>query len=223
MHKHQLFSKFPDFYTPREEWANGVTHGMGLLLSMIGVVLLAKANWSSHANARQITGMVIYGMSALTLFSTSTLYHRATQPRLKWRLRRMDHAAIFVKIAGTITPFLLIGTRTTWALALLLLIWLVALCGAIFKTLVHHMDRFEHISLTSYIILGALGLLAAPEFVNALPNNGFNWLVGGGVVYLVGVIFYLWNRLPYNHAVWHLFVVVGSICHFFAVVTLLPA
>lgn len=197
-----------------EEIANTVTHGIGLLLSVAGfVVLLILA--ILRGTAWHIVACSIYGATLICLYSASTLYHAAVSPRLKHALRILDHSAIYLLIAGTYTPFLLLNLRGPWGWSLFGVIWGLALAGVLLKF--WFVDRFHHLSTAVYVLMGWLVVIATKPVLAHVPSITLLWLAAGGLCYSAGVIFYVWKRLPYSHAVWHLFVLAGSTCHYFAV------
>ncbi|MDD7804642.1 MAG: hemolysin III family protein [Endozoicomonas sp. (ex Botrylloides leachii)] len=197
-----------------EEIANSITHGLGALLSVAGLTLLITCAISQNDPWR-IISFSIYGTTLILLFIASTLYHSFQHSHTKRIFKLLDHCAIYLLIAGTYTPFLLVTMRNTTGWVLFTIIWLLALFGIIFKLIC--IERFKKLSVVTYILMGWLIVVASKQLTEKLPSGGINWVVAGGVVYTLGVIFYLWNRLPFNHAIWHLFVLGGSICHFFAI------
>lgn len=197
-----------------EEIANTVTHGIGLLLSIAGfVVLLVLA--ILRGSAWHIVACSIYGATLICLYSASTLYHAVVSPRLKRALKVFDHSAIYLLIAGTYTPFLLLNLRGAWGWSLLGVIWSLALAGILLKF--WFVDHWEHASTAVYVLMGWLVVIATKPVLAQVPSTTLLWLLAGGLCYSTGVIFYAWKRLPYNHAVWHVFVMAGSTCHYFAV------
>ena len=201
-------------YTLGEEIAHSITHGVGVALSVAGLtVLLVLA--VLYGNAYQIVSFSIYGATLIFLYLASTLYHSFQNPRLKGVFQIIDHSAIYLLIAGSYTPFLLVAIRGVWGWTLLVIIWGLAILGVSFKTLFIH--RFEKLSVLTYILMGWLCVVALNELLVSIPLGGLIWLAAGGVVYTLGVIFYAMHRIPYTHAVWHVFVLGGSICHYFAV------
>jgi hemolysin III len=201
-------------YSLGEEIVHSITHGIGAGLSIVGstvLVVLAVL----HGNIYQIVGFSIYGATLFILYLASTLYHSFQHPKVKRIFKIIDHSAIYLLIAGTYTPFLLISIRGVWGWTLLVIIWGLAVLGISFKTLFIH--RFQKLSVLAYILMGWLSVVAIRELVINIPPGGLIWLAAGGVVYTVGVIFYALHKIPYTHAVWHLFVLGGSICHYFAV------
>jgi hemolysin III len=203
-----------------EELANAVTHGVGLVLSIAGfVVLLVFA--ALHGTAWHMVACSIYGVTLICLYTASTLYHSVLCPGLKRTLEVFDHSAIYLLIAGTYTPFLLINLRGSWGWPLFAVIWGLALAGILFK--LRFTGRFNFFSTAAYIAMGWLGVIAARPMVAHVPANALIWLLAGGLTYNAGVIFYVYRRIPYSHAIWHVFVLAGSICHYFAVFsTLIP-
>lgn len=197
-----------------EEIANSITHGLGTGLSVAGLTVLVLLA-ALYGDVWQVVAFSIYGSTLIVLYLASTLYHSLQNPRAKRVFRVIDHAAIFLLIAGTYTPFLLISMRGVWGWTLLGIVWGLALLGVGFKIFFTH--RFPVGSTLAYVLMGWLGVIAWKEAVAHIPPGGLVWLGLGGVAYTVGVIFYAWKRLPYNHAIWHVFVLAGSICHYLAV------
>ncbi len=197
-----------------EELANTVTHGIGLALSLVGfVVLLVLA--VMRGSAWHIVSCAIYGSTLVCLYAASTLYHGIASPRLKRVLKVFDHSAIFLLIAGTYTPFLLVNLRGGWGWSLLGIVWGLAMAGIIFKFL--FVDHFKILSTAVYLLMGWLALIAVKPLLVLVPLGGLLWLLAGGLLYTSGVVFYAWKRIPYNHVIWHVFVLAGSACHYFAV------
>ena len=203
-----------------EEIANAITHGIGLLLSIAGfVVLLVLA--ALRGTAWHIVACSIYGATLICLYTASTLYHAVISPRVKRALRIFDHSAIYLLIAGTYTPFLLVSLRGPWGWSLFGVIWGLALVGVLFKF--WFVERFAILSTAVYIAMGWLVVIAAKPVITHLPLTAIIWLLAGGLAYTRGVIFFAAKRIPYSHAIWHLFVLAGSICHYFAVLsTVIP-
>ena len=197
-----------------EEIANSVTHGVGLALSVAGfAVLLVLA--ILRGTAWHIVAGSVYGASLICLYAASTLYHMALSPNLKRALKIFDHSAIYLLIAGTYTPFLLLNLRGPWGWSLFGVIWGLAFAGILFK--LWFVDHFARVSTGLYMAMGWLVVVAAKPILVHINSATLMWLVGGGVLYSTGVVFYGWKRLPYSHAVWHVFVLGGSVCHYFAV------
>jgi len=214
MNKEQLKTVPTRIYSIGEEIMNGVTHGLGAALSIAGLTILVVLAVMS-GNVRQIVGFSIYGASLIILYLASTLYHSFRKPEVKRVLKIIDHAAIYLLIAGTYTPFLLVGVQGAWGWTMLVLIWGLAILGISFKTLFIH--RFQKLSALGYVLMGWLSVLIIKSLLDTIAVGGLIWLAVGGAIYTIGVIFYSLKKIPYMHGVWHLFVLGGSICHYFAV------
>ncbi len=204
----------PLTYSPREELAHALTHGVGVGLSIAGLVLLVVAS-ARFGDAWQVTSSAIFGATLVLLYTASTLYHSFRSEHLKAVLRKFDHAAIFLLIAGTYTPFVLVTLRGAWGWSLFGVIWGLAVAGVVLKF--WFTGRFRVVSTLIYLGMGWLVLIALKPLVAALPRGGLAWLFAGGVCYTAGTLFYLWKRLPYHHAVWHVWVLAGSVCHWVSV------
>ncbi|WP_426415076.1 PAQR family membrane homeostasis protein TrhA [Aestuariirhabdus sp. LZHN29] len=211
----------PAAYSLGEEVANAISHGMGAAAAIVGLTLL-MVEAAGVLDALSITGLALYGGSLVLLFLCSTLYHAFTHHKAKAIFKVLDHCAIYLLIAGTYTPFMLITLDGPLATGLLIAIWSLAFVGIVFKTFFIH--RFEVVSVLTYLAMGWLSLLVVYQLSEQLEWVGFVLLVVGGVVYSLGVIFYVWHRIPYNHAIWHLFVLGGALCHFLAIfIYVIPA
>ena len=198
-----------------EEFANTVTHGFGLLLSVAGfaaLVILAVL----RGDAVLIAGCVVYGLSLIVLYSASTIYHGTNSAELKRKLRLVDHCCIYLLIAGSYTPFGLIIVNGTLGQSLLVLIWTFAVAGIAAKLMFQH--RYPAISVGSYIVMGWLGVFAIQPILETLGSGAVTLAVAGGVSYTLGVVFFAWPRLRHHHAIFHLFVLAGSILHYAAVI-----
>ncbi len=200
--------------TTGEEIANSVTHGVGAILSMAGLVILVVLA-SMHGDVWQIVSCAIFGLTMFQMYLASTLYHAIQTPRIKEALRIFDHAAIYLLIAGTYTPFTLITLRGAWGWSLFGVVWGLAVAGIIFK--IFFIGRFPKVSTTIYIAMGWIAIIAIRPIIENLPFGGLMLLLGGGIAYTSGVIFYAWESQPYAHSVWHLFVLGGTVCHFLCV------
>jgi hemolysin III len=206
---------------PVEEVANCVTHGVGLALSLAGLVALVVVAWA-YGGAWEVVSGGVYGASLVTLYAASTFYHGARSPRAKRLLQVLDHCCIYLLIAGTYTPFTLVTLRGGWGWTLFALVWGLALAGILFRVMFG--NRYRPVAVASYVLLGWLCVIAAKPILTTLPTGALLWLVAGGLAYTSGVAFFASERVPHGHAIWHLFVLGGSICHFFAVVLyVLPA
>ena len=201
-------------YTENEEIANRLTHGLGAILSVAGLVLLVVFA-SRHGDAWHVVSTAVFGATLVLLYSASTLYHSVQGDRSRALLQRFDHAAIFLLIAGSYTPFVLVTLRGPWGWSLFGVVWGLAVTGVALKFWVA--GRFRLLSTLIYLAMGWLVLVAIKPLVAALPSGGLKLLFAGGLCYTGGAAFYLWKRLPYHHAVWHLFVLAGSVCHWAAV------
>lgn len=201
-------------YSTAEEVANALTHGIGALLAFGGsAVLITLATvWG---DPWQLAAAIIFGATLFTLYLASTLYHALPQPRAKRWFKTIDHCSIYLLIAGSYTPFSLIGMREHGGLWLFAAVWTLAAAGVLFKLFTT--GRFNGVSTALYVAMGWAALIAAPLMIEHLPPATLYWLFGGGIAYTAGVAFYLRRSLRYGHAVWHLFVIAGSVCHFVAV------
>ncbi|KMY37442.1 hemolysin III family protein [Aeromonas caviae] len=200
-------------YSPREEWANRLSHGLGLLLGGLGLVLLLHKGWDQ--GPRVLLSYGVYGASLVLLYLASTLYHSVSSVAARRWSKLFDHCAIYLLIAGTYTPFLLVALDTPLAQGLMVVIWGLALAGVVFKLI--FINRFKKVSLFTYLMLGWLSLVVIYQLYLHLDGTGLLLLGLGGLIYSLGVIFYVTKRIPYNHAIWHLFVLGGSLCHFMAI------
>ena len=200
-------------YSPREEWANRLSHGLGLLLGGLGLVLLLHKGWDQ--GPRVLLSYGVYGASLVLLYLASTLYHSVSSVATRRWSKLFDHCAIYLLIAGTYTPFLLVALDTPLAQGLMVVIWGLALAGVVFKLI--FINRFKKVSLFTYLMLGWLSLVVIYQLYLHLDGTGLLLLGLGGLIYSLGVIFYVAKRIPYTHAIWHLFVLGGSLCHFMAI------
>ncbi len=202
------------YYTEAEELANRLTHGCGALLGLAGlVVLLVYA--IPQGDPWRIVSCSIYGGCMVVFYCLSTLYHSVRRPRVKYVFRILDHASIFLMIAGTYTPFTLVSLRGAWGWSLFGTVWALAATGMVFKAFMTH--RLRILGPIFYLAMGWLVVIAIRPLLAAVPPAGVVWLVAGGVAYTVGVLFYAIDKIPYNHAIWHLFVLTGSACHYVAI------
>jgi hemolysin III len=199
-----------------DELANACTHALGVALALAGLAVLVTLA-SLHGSARQIVSYSIYGATLVLLYAVSTAYHGVCLPRVKRVLRTLDHAAIYLLIAGTYTPFALISLRGAWGWSLLGIIWALAATGVIFK--VFFTGRFPITSTVVYLAMGWLALVAVRQLFAHVPPAGLVLLFAGGFCYTVGILFFALDHKRFHHAIWHVFVLGGSVCHFFAVVT----
>jgi hemolysin III len=201
-------------YDPKEEKWNVVTHGFGLILSILGLVLLIFRANSFNEN-RYLISFGIYGVSLVVLYAASTFFHASKPGKLRNRLNVFDHTGIFFLIAGTYTPFTLITLRGAWGWSIFGVVWGIAIVGIILK--LFYTGRFEKISTAIYLILGWVVIIAIKPLIENLSGPGLFWLAFGGLAYSLGAFLYLMRKLPYNHAFFHVFVLIGSISHYIAV------
>lgn len=198
----------------REEIASALTHGLGAVFALAGsAVLITLA--AIHGDGWQLFSSIVFGVALLLLYTASTLYHAIQHPVAKGRLKVFDHCAIYVLIAGTYTPFMLIGLRGPWGWSMFAAIWTLALAGVVFK--LFYTGRFKALSTGIYIAMGWLIVVAIKPMLAAIDLWTLGWLLAGGLSYTLGTYFYHRESIRYSHAIWHLFVIGGSVCHFVAV------
>jgi hemolysin III len=200
--------------TVAEEVASCITHGIGALLSMAGLVVLAVLA-STHGTALHVVSCTVFGSTMVLLYLASTLYHGIPFPRVKQIFQVLDHCAIYLLIAGSYTPFTLVTFRGPVGWSMFGLVWGLALVGILLQTTPSW--KTEWLRMTLYIAMGWLVVIATKPFILGMPLGGLLLVFFGGVAYTAGIIFYRWRTLPYNHAIWHLFVLAGSMLHFLAV------
>ncbi len=201
-------------YSPAEELANSITHGVGAVLA-IGALGVLTAFATLFGNAWHIVSCIIFGVTLIMLYTASALYHSIQIPEAKVVLRVLDRSAVFLLIAGTYTPFVLVDIRGPWGWAIFGIVWTIALLGVIFQ--VSLLRRWPVASVGLYVGMGFIIVVVIKPLLAALTPAGLMLLVTGGAAYILGLLFYGWRRLPYHHAVWHLFVLAGSTLHFFAI------
>ena len=202
-------------YTIGEEIANAVTHGVAALLSVAGLCVLVAFAASYSGSALVVTAVAIFGASMVCLYTASTLYHAIPNIRAKKVLQVLDHAMIYILIAGSYTPFCLVTLKGWVGITLCCAVWAIAIAGVSLQKIL--LKRSDWINCLLYLVMGWLVVLAIDPLLSALPEGGLWLLVLGGVAYSVGVIFYIWEKLPYGHAVWHVFVFLGTVLQFFSV------
>lgn len=200
-------------YTGREELANSATHAAGLVASVVGLVVLVVLG-AARGEFLHVASAGVYGATLVALYGASTLYHAFKSPGVKDVLRVLDHCAIYLLIAGTYTPFVLVGLGGGLGWTLFGVVWAMAATGIVFK--VFFTGRFAVLSTVAYVAMGWLGVVALRPLIEALPPAALVWLLLGGVSYTAGTLFYH-RKIPYSHALWHLFVLAGSACHFAAI------
>ena len=203
---------FTNEQTRSEEILNSVTHGIGAALATAAMVLLVVLA-SLRGDAWRVVSLSVFGATLILLYTVSTLYHGFRNPRLKGFFHDMDHAAIYLLIAGTYTPVTLVPLRGPWGWTLFGLIWGMAICGILSRLIGRGIMR--KISIVFYLAMGWLVVVAFSPMIRLMPTGLIVWLALGGLCYTVGVVFWALRRVPYNHVIWHLFVLAGSICHFF--------
>lgn len=204
-------------YSLGEEIANSISHGIGIVFSVVALtILLVYAIWRKNPVA--ITGFTIYGISSILLYTASTLYHSFRKEKIKSIMRVFDHSAIFLLIAGTYTPVTLIAMKGYWRIGILSAIWLIAVSGILFKILTYNkFEKYKVVSLILYILMGWIAVIAIKPMTQTVPIGFLIWLLAGGVAYTAGTIFYGIKKIPYHHAIWHLFVLAGSVLHFLGI------
>lgn len=196
----------------REEIASLVTHAVGVVFS---VAALAVMLFLSAGDALKVVSAAVFGLSLVLLYTSSTLYHFFTSPRWKARFQILDHICIYLLIAGSYTPFTLITLKGAWGWSMFGAVWAMAIGGVLMKTL--WKGKKDHwISTALYLLMGWLIVLAFGPLLREMPLAGIIWLAAGGLAYSFGVVFFAWHKLPFNHAIWHLFVLAGSVCHVLA-------
>lgn len=196
-----------------EERLNAFSHGIGAVLGVVGLVFLLLEN--THKTDFSTISLVVYGLSIIVLFTASTIYHSVVEPKLKHKFRILDHVSIYLLIAGTYTPVLLITLLQSKGLFLLALVWGIALIGIILK--LFYTGKFNTISTLLYLVMGWLIVLDFEALKTIIEPNGIYLLFAGGFFYTVGIIFYAVNKITFNHVIWHFFVLAGAISHFLMV------
>ena len=197
-----------------EEFMNTISHAFGLLLSIAGLILLIMKG-SEASSPAYLVSLAVFGMSLVLVYGSSTIYHYVRHPKLKHWCKVFDHVAIYFLIAGTYTPFTLITLGDAWGWWMFGIVWSLALIGTFFK--LFFVNRFKIVSTLAYVIMGWMSLVVTQPLLETLPWDGFVLLATGGAVYTLGTLFYLWNRIPYNHAIWHMFVIGGSVLHYLSI------
>ncbi len=206
--------EIPDRQERTEELANTATHAIGFALSLVGTVALLRV-MARYGDAVQIVGVSVYGATLMALYAASTLSHTFERPRLRHFFRTVDQVCIFLLIAGTFTPIALTYMRDGWGWALFLSMWGLALVGIFTKIF---FARLQTLAVSSYVLLGWLPVIAIKPILEIVPGAALGWILAGGVFYSIGTLFLLRDeRVPYFHATWHVFVILGSACHYYAV------
>ncbi len=201
-------------YSIAEEVAHALTHGLGALASIVGLVFMLI--WAgTYGDIYHVVSAAIYGTSLILLYLASTLYHAFPWPHIKAFFQKIDHAAIYILIAGTYTPFALVNLRGAWGWSLLAVVWSIATFGVVLE--LASSKRRKWLSLSLYLGLGWMAVLIIKPMLENVELQGLLLLLGGGLAYTLGVIFYVWKSLRFHHAIWHLFVLAGSVFHFFSI------
>ena len=202
-------------YSVREELVHAITHGVGALLSIAGLSWMLYLTIET-SDPYRISASIVYGISLIALFLASTLYHGMHASPHKPLLKLLDHCAIYLLIAGTYTPFLLVSMRGESGWWMFGFVWTMATAGILTKLWFKH--RYPKVSLAGYLLMGWIMVIAAPQIAAAIGSSGMAWLIAGGLSYTVGAVFYASKKISYGHAIWHIFVLAGGICHFLAIV-----
>ncbi|TCP28094.1 hemolysin III [Tenacibaculum skagerrakense] len=204
-------------YSQKEEFLNILTHGFGFFASVFAFMLLfLKA--MVYNSFWESASFIVFGLSMLILYAASTLYHSAKNLEKRAKLKVFDHAAIFVLIAGSYTPFCIVALQSTLGWNMFLLVWFIALIGIVFK--LFFTGKLKHVSTVMYVLMGWLVVFFISPLMNSLSDLGANYLIAGGVFYTIGAILYSIKKIPYNHAIFHVFVLLGSFSHFWAIYNL---
>jgi len=201
-------------YSRPEEFAHALTAGLGIVACAVAIPWLA---WASIGDPWRLGTGLVFGFTALAMFVTSVIYHWASRPELKVVLRKLDHSAIYLLIAGTYTPFALVAMEPVWGWTLFGVAWTLAVLGVIAKNTVGF--RYPKLSVAMYVGMGWMAVIAIKPLADSLTGAQLAWMLAGGLFYTGGVPFYVWKSRRYTHAVWHLFVLAGAVCHFVAVLS----
>jgi len=197
----------------KEEKANILTHGFGFLAALVGLPFLFST-FENHSTNYQIA-LLVFAISMLFVYAASTIYHLMISEKQKLLWKKIDHIAIYFLIAGTNTPLVIQYLDNPLARNFLIFLWSLVVIGIIYKLFL--IGKYQYFSLIYYILLGGLGIGVIVPMLEEMPIEGFYWLLAGGLAYLIGTIFYMWKKLPFGHAIWHVFVIAGTFCHFMAV------
>lgn len=208
-----------NFYTKGEEIANSITHGIGALLSIAALVLLIIFS-VAHGTVWHVVSYTIFGSSLIILYTFSTLYHSITNKRAKRILRIFDHSSIYILIAGSYTPFTLTVLRGTLGWVVFGIVWGLTVIGIVMKAI--WVGKYDKLSTLMYVLMGWIIVISIKQLWITTPHISFLFLVLGGVLYTSGAVLYLFDKIPYNHALWHIFVISASACHFFSLIYMLP-
>lgn len=201
-------------YSFAEELANSISHGVGILLGIVGLAVLVGFA-AVYGGAKHIVGVSVFGLSMILLYTASTLYHSVTHLKVKDILRTLDHSAIYLLIAGTYTPFCLVNLEGAWGWGIFAAIWTLAIIGIVSRVWLGR--KSSKVSVAIYLLMGWFIVIAFKPLLANISSLALIFLIAGGISYTAGVVFYVWRRLPFHHAIWHLFVLGGTVLHFFAV------
>jgi hemolysin III len=207
-----------NFYTKGEEIANAITHGIGAIFSIVALVLLIVFS-AAKGTAWHVVSFTVFGITLVIMYLESTLYHSLTNKKAKRVFRIFDHASIYLLIAGTYTPYTLTVLRGPMGWTIFGVIWVLAIIGIVIKSI--WLEKYDKLSTLMYVLMGWMIVVSLKTLVVVLPIHSLLLLVLGGILYTVGAILYSFDKIPYNHAVWHLFVLAGSTCHFFSIISML--
>jgi hemolysin III len=212
-----MLDKTIKYYSKAEEVSNVLTHGIGMLCSIPALYyLISLAN--EKGTTSHLVGFIVFGVSMFILYFASTIYHAVQQPKLRKKLNILDHASIYILIAGTYTPFTLVGLEGAWKWSIFGIVWGVALAGIIFK--LFFTGKFDKLSTILYVVMGWIIVIAYKPLSEGISEDSLYWLFAGGIAYTIGAVLYMFRKLPFNHAIFHLFVLIGTGCHFISVVHL---
>jgi len=203
-----------DQYTVAEEIAHSITHGLGILFSITALTMLVAYS-SINGDIWQVVSSSIYGATLILLYTASTLYHGVFHLRTKSILKQVDHAAIYLLIAGTYTPYFMVSLRDTSVWYLFIVLWVIAILGVISEFV--QIKVFKKLSLVLYLGMGWVAIFIVNPLMKQIEFEGIVLLFSGGIAYTLGVVFYVWEKMPFNHAIWHLFVLAGSVLHFLSI------
>lgn len=201
-------------YSPLEEWANGLTHGIGAAFAVVGWVIMLVIT-ANNGDVWQLVSAAIYGVTLVLMFMASTFYHAVQKPSIRKHLRQLDHLAILYLIAGSYTPFTLVTLNGAWGWSLFGVIWGLTAVGTVLQ--LSPARHIKALMVSLYLLMGWVVVIAAKPLINNLDSGGLALLVAGGLAYSGGVVFYVNKRIPFNHAIWHLFVLAGAAFHYFSI------
>ncbi|WP_432221412.1 PAQR family membrane homeostasis protein TrhA [Flavobacterium sp. TMP13] len=198
----------------QQELVNSIIHGFGIIFGIVGIPILIAFAIKSD-NTLGVIGAAIYGFCFLQLFTSSTLYHGFQHVQAKRVFKILDHISIYFLIAGTYTPFILIYMNNTFGITLLVILWSLTALGIVFK--IFFTGKWNVVSTFAYVAMGCIMVVGGRTFFDAIPSAVMTMILIGSLLYLLGVIFYLWTKYPYNHAIWHFFVLSAAVCHYVAI------